>query len=73
MEDQIEAVFVKRQAFGHVGADNGDVIPLALRDQSLGIQLPLRIVQHRTLRAQRGENRHLLPAAGGKPQHALAL
>lgn len=73
MEDQIKAVFVKRQALGHVGADDGNVIALPLRDQFLGIQLPLRIVQYRALRPQRGENGHLLPAAGGQPQHALAF
>ena len=73
MEDQIKAVFVKRQALGHVGADDGNVITLARRDQSFGLQLPLRIIQHRALRAKCSKNRHLLPAAGSQSQHALSL
>ena len=73
MKNQIKAVFVKRQALGHVGADDGNVIALPLRDQFLGIQLLLRIVQYRALRPQRGENGHLLPAAGGQPQHARSI
>ena len=73
MKNQIKAVFVKRQALCHVGANDGNVITLARRDQSFGLQLPLRIIQHRALRAKCSKNRHLLPAAGSQSQHALSL
>ena len=35
MEDEIEAMIVKRQALRHVRADDGNVIALALRNHAL--------------------------------------
>ena len=73
MENEIEFSVGKGERLCHVRAYDTDSVALPLGDQALALQLPGRIVQHRTLRAKGGKDRHLLPPAGGEAQHLFAL
>ncbi|MPN57956.1 hypothetical protein SDC9_205652 [bioreactor metagenome] len=73
MHDQIERRILKRKGFGHIRADDVDLIPFALGYHALALKLPLGIVQHRTARTRGCKQWHLLPAAAGKTQQVNAL
>ena len=72
MEDQVELPVVEGQPFGHVRADDLDIVALALGDPALVLQHPRRIVQHRAPRPQRRKDGHLLSAAAGQPEQPLS-
>ena len=73
MEDQVEGLVRERQRLCHIGPHDGDGIALPLGHHALAGKLPFGIVQHRAFRAQGSKNRHLLTAAAGKAEDALAL
>ena len=73
MHDEIERFVLKGQRLRHVGAHDLDGIALARGHDALTFELAGRIVQHGAARAHRREQGHLLPAAAGQTQHALAL
>ncbi|MPM55311.1 hypothetical protein SDC9_102105 [bioreactor metagenome] len=73
MHDHVERFVRKRQRLRHIRANNLNVVALARGDHSLGLKLALGIVQHRTARACRRKQRHLLAAAAGQAQHVEPL
>ena len=73
MHDEIERFIRKGQRLRHVGAHDVDGIALARGHDALAFELAGRIIEHGAARAHRREQGHLLPAAAGQPQHALAL
>ena len=68
MEDQIEFFVFKGEAFGHVSADDADIVPFPFRHHAVIFQLLFRVIHHGAVRPERGKNRHLLTAAGGQSQ-----
>ena len=66
IKHQIKRAVLEGQPFCHVRPDDVDALPLPPGNKPFAVQLRLGIVQHRADGAQRGENRHLLPATAGE-------
>ena len=72
MEDKIERAVFKTGEIAHIALHQIDGQAVALRHHGILRQLGWAVVKHGDARAQRGEDRPLLPAGGREAQHALA-
>ena len=63
VEDQIEALVLKRKRFGHIGLDDAQFVALPGGDHRFAFQLAVGVIQDRADCACSGEDRHLLAAA----------